>query len=40
MLQMAEKEIKLNERRIAELEAYIAMLEARGVPEDDKVLME
>jgi hypothetical protein len=29
---MAEKEIRMNEIRIKELEAYIAMLESKGIP--------
>ena len=40
MLQMAEKEIRLNAIRIKELEEYIAMLEAKGVASDDKELIE
>ena len=40
MLQMAEKEIKLKDVRIKELEAYIALLESKGVGQDDKEIQE
>ena len=36
MLQMAEKEIKLKDKRIKELEDYVALLEAKGIGADDK----
>jgi len=40
MLQMAEKEIKLKDARIKELEAYITLLESKGVGADDKDVLE
>ena len=40
MLQMAEKEIRLKERRIKELEDYIVLLETKGVNKDDKEILE
>ena len=33
---MAEKEIRLKERRIKELEDYITLLESKGINKDDK----
>lgn len=40
MLQMAEKEIRLKENRIKDLEDYIVLLEARGFNKDDKEIMQ
>ena len=40
MLQMAEKEIRAKEKRIKELEDYIALLESKGGVVDDKDLIE
>ena len=39
MLQMAEKEIKLKEKRIKELEDYVALLESKGIGQDDKEII-
>lgn len=37
---MAEKEIRLKEKRIKELEDYITLLESKGVNKDDKEIQE
>jgi len=33
---MAEKDIRFKDRRIKELEDYVALLESKGVNKDDK----